>query len=40
MRRILVTDAAGARCGIVAQADVAAHCDEAEAGRVVQDVSV
>ena len=40
IRRILVTDAAGDCCGIVAQADMAAYCDESEAGRVVQDVSV
>jgi len=38
IRRILVTDAAGNCCGIVAQADVAIHAPE-EAGRVVQGVS-
>jgi predicted transcriptional regulator len=39
IRRILVTDAAGNCCGIIAQADIAIHAPEDEAGRVVQGVS-
>jgi CBS domain-containing protein len=39
IRRILVTDNDGCLRGVVAQADIARHCREAETARVVQDVS-
>ncbi len=39
VRRILVTDAAGNCCGIVAQADIAINAPEEETGQVVQGVS-
>jgi CBS domain-containing protein len=39
LRRILVLDASGRCCGIVAQADLARHADKARAGDVVKNVS-
>jgi CBS domain-containing protein len=39
LRRILVLDASGRCCGIVAQADLARHTDEARTGDVVKNVS-
>jgi CBS domain-containing protein len=39
LRRILVLDASGRCCGIVAQADLARHADESLTGDVVKDVS-
>jgi CBS domain-containing protein len=39
LRRILVLDASGRCCGIVAQADLARHADESRTGDVVKNVS-
>jgi CBS domain-containing protein len=39
LRRILVLDASGRCCGIVAQADLAAHADQSMVGDVVKKVS-
>jgi CBS-domain-containing membrane protein len=39
IRRILVTDKNGCLCGIVAQADIARHCRDADTARLVKDVS-
>jgi CBS domain-containing protein len=39
LRRILVLDASGRCCGIVAQADLALHADKARTGDVVKSVS-
>jgi CBS domain-containing protein len=39
VRRIPVVDDQGKLCGIVAQADIARHVDEREAGEVVEDIS-
>jgi len=39
LRRILVLDASGRCCGIVAQADLARHADETRTGDVVKNVS-
>lgn len=39
VRRIVVTDEAGACCGIVSQADIALSTSDGQAGRVVQEVS-
>jgi len=39
IRRVLVTDTNGCLSGIVAQADIARHCRDADTGRLVQDVS-
>jgi CBS domain-containing protein len=39
LRRILVIDASGCCCGIVAQADIAEHASKGDAGEVVKEVS-
>jgi CBS domain-containing protein len=39
VRRVLVTDADGCCCGIIAQADIA-NCRPEDAGKVLQDVSL
>lgn len=39
IRRVPVVDAQGRLCGIVAQADIALHLNEQDAGTVVKDVS-
>jgi CBS domain-containing protein len=39
IRRVVVVDASGRCCGIVAQADVARHASKREVGKVVQEVS-
>jgi CBS domain-containing protein len=39
VRRIPVVDADSRLCGIIAQADIARHIDEREAGEVLEDVS-
>jgi CBS domain-containing protein len=39
LRRILVVDAWGKCCGIVAQADIARYADKKKTGEVVQEVS-
>ncbi len=39
IRRVPVVDAQGRLCGIVAQADIALHMSEQDAGSVVRDVS-
>jgi CBS domain-containing protein len=39
IRRVLVVDAAGRCCGMVAQADIARHAPERDTGRMVQEVS-
>jgi predicted transcriptional regulator len=39
LHRILVVDAQGACCGIVALADVALHSGEKDAGEVVEELS-
>ena len=39
IRRVLVVDASGACCGIIAQADIAANASTKDTGEVVQEVS-
>lgn len=39
LRRVIVVDGQGRVCGIVAQADIAEHAPEEEAGELVQAVS-
>lgn len=39
IRRVVVVDAGGACCGIVAQADIARHASKRDAGEVVREVS-
>jgi CBS domain-containing protein len=39
IRRLIVVDASGAVCGIVAQADIALHASKREAGEMVREVS-
>jgi hypothetical protein len=39
VRRVVVTDAAGACCGIVSQADIAHHASLGLTGQVVHEVS-
>jgi CBS domain-containing protein len=39
IRRVLVVDAGGRVCGVLAQADIARHAPERETGRVVHEVS-
>jgi CBS domain-containing protein len=39
IRRVIVVDASGGCCGIVAQADIASHASKRETGDLVQKVS-
>jgi CBS domain-containing protein len=39
LRRVLVVDESGCCCGIVSQADIAAHASRGDAGEMVKEVS-